>query len=376
MLENPTAFILPTSKDPIGDAIRSNPDWSSFQCAPGDLPRARGPWGGKNGIHIVGWDRTRGITTIKRDDLVGSTDSFILGEGDSNFVLEDLNIEVDDRAGVKTNPGVGPKHALIGCNIFGKGSPIDPNWTDTGKWGVHAYDTAGWNEVRVAKWSVFQEHGNYFHNVKGVHNFAQGTWAWMGGCAVLVVNRQNEGSAGVGDFNFRDCYIEDVCIGQGGSALTFRGGMPTSIVTMERVTARLGCHRRLAMPWADNICGVVSVDEADETRPGAGDAAWPGGTGQLILHDCDFEVGTVYHGRTGQIRPVVQVSALGSLVISNTRIAVTRASGAYPIALAIGPGVTSIKFLGSNQIDGWIDYQGTRFTSLALFKNAYSEFFP
>jgi hypothetical protein len=72
----------------------------------------------------------------------------------------------------------------------------------------------------------------------------------------------------------------------------------------------------------------------------------------------------------------VQVSALGSLVISNTRIAVTRASGAYPIALAIGPGVTSIKFLGSNQIDGWIDYQGTRFTSLALFKNAYSEFFP
>src|SRR6185369_13895241 len=87
--------------DPIGSAIRSSLSGCLLDLIPGGFPRAKGPFGAKN-VHIRGWDRSLGISTILRDDAVGSSDDFILGDGDTNFVIERLNIELDDRAGVKT----------------------------------------------------------------------------------------------------------------------------------------------------------------------------------------------------------------------------------------------------------------------------------
>lgn len=391
MLSNPTYYISPTgywlaadgyelglipSDDPIGDCIRDACDGESGQCLPGLFPRAKGPFYGKRGFHLCGWPRDLGVTTIVRDDEVGGSDNFILGEGDSNFVLETLNIELDDRAGVKTVTGVGRAHALIDVWMYGKGTPHDPAWRDTSKWGVHAYTTAGWNEVRCLKWGIYGEHGGYFHNIQGNHNFVEGGAGYLSGCDLFFANRQNEGPVGRGNVLIKDRFVKEACIVQGGSVFTFRGGMPDSDIVFDHVTAKLGCDPLLASPFNQNICGVISVDSADETAPGKGDAAWPGGTKSLtIKNGCDFEVGTVWPGRTGMIRPVVQVSSLGSFRIENARIRVRRQPGAYPIAIAFGVNHGSVSFGPGVTIDGCIDYEGTRFTSLDLFRGAYPEFF-
>lgn len=389
MIQNPTYFVTPTAywlapegsgnsiatADPIGDCIREACDGDSLQLVPGLFPRAKGPWGGKQNIHICGWNRTLGVSTIVRDEATGSSDNFILGAQDSGFVLESLNIELDDRAGVKTTAGVGPKHALIDVWMYGRGTPHDPLWKDSAKWGVHAYETSGWNEVRCLKWGIYGEHGGYFHNIQGVHNFAEGGAGYLSGCDLFFANRMNEGPIGKGHVNVKRRTVKEACIGQGGSVFTFRGGMPESDITLDEVTVRLGCDPNLAAPFNQNICGVISVDSADETEPGRNDAAWPGGTRSLTLVHSDIEVGTVWPGRTGMLRPVIQLSSLGSFTMRDTRIQVRRPSGAYPIALAIAPSVQSVRFGGVCDVDGWVDYHGTRFTSWALFKNAYPELF-
>lgn len=389
MLDSPVWLVTPTTfckqgaslacadptPDPIGDCIRAAEDGDSIQLAPGDFPRARGPWGGKQSIHLCGWDRKLGISTIKRDDNVGSSDSFILGARDAGFVLESLNIEADDRAGVKTTSGVGKKHALIDVNIFGRGSPIDPAWTDTSKWGVHTYDVAGWNEIRCWKWGIYGEHGDYHHNQQGVINYSGGGAGFLGGCDLMNASRMNEGDVGRGDTNVFDRYIEDVCVGQGGSALTFRGGVPGGKINLTRVTARLGCNKRLAAPFNQNICGVFSSDSADETRPGANDAAWPGTYAEVNFSGIDFEVGTVYPGRTGMIRPVVVPGNCDLFTMHDSRIRVTRAPGAYPIGLSIPETCKKVQIWGRNEIDCWVEFHGARYTSWNLFVTAHPECF-
>lgn len=367
--------IFIASGDPLTQCLNEACDGDSLQLVPGEFPRARGPWGGKRSIKISGWDRQLGVSIIKRDELVGSSDSFILGPGDGNFILEDLNIEADDRAGVKTTAGVGKPNDLIGVNIYGKGSPHDPLWSDTSKWGGHFYETAGWNEVRCNTWSIFNEHGRYFHNPQGIHNFQGGLNGYFGGCDIFFASRQNEGPVGKGDVNIVDRYVEDGCVGQGGSLYTFRGGVPGGNITLRNVKARLGCKASLAAPWNQNICGVLSVDSADETAPGKADAAWPGNYASVTLDDCDFEVGTVWPGRTGMIRPVVTVGACDLFKMVDTRIKVTRAPGAYPIALSIPTTCKAVQFTGHNDIEGWVEYHGSRFTSFDLFRGAHPEAF-
>lgn len=373
MLQSPTAFIVPTGKDPIGDAIRAYPDGSSFQLAPGDFPRARGPWGGRKFISIVGWDRKLGVSTIKRDDAVGSTDSFILGPGDTGFVLQDLNIEVDDRAAVKTTTGVGPKHALIDCNLYGRGSPHDPNWTDTSRWGSHRYESASWNEIRVWKWSIYGEHGDYEHNQQGAVNYVGGGGGMFGGCDIQHMARQNEGPVGKGDTNIVDRYTEDVCVGQGGSAFTFRGGVPGGKINLTRTKVRLGCRASLATPFNQNICGVLSVDSADETAPGRNDAAWEGKYAEVNVNGGDWEVGTIYPGRTGMIRPVAMIGNCEVFTMRGQRIHVTRAPGAYPMGLAFAPSCDKIAIGKGNEFVGWVEYRGVRYASLEQFLSACPE---
>jgi len=374
---NSDGVLFPTA-DPIGDCIRAAANGDDAQMAPGEFPRQRGSIGGRRGFHLCGWDRRLGLSIIKRDELVGSSDNLLLQDGDREFVIESVNIELDDRAGVKTTNTVGPRNNLLDVMMYGRGSPYDPTWTDSAKWGVHAYQTSGWAEVRVYKWSIYGEHGGYFHNIQGDHGFAEGGVGRLGGCDLFFANRMNEGPPGKGDVTIRDRTIEDVCIGQGGSALTFRGGMPDSTIRLERVKARLGCKPQLAAPFNQNICGVLSVDSADETAPGKGDAAWPGGTLACYVTDCDFEVGTIYPGRTGMIRPVISIAACCLFEMDGTRLHVNRAPGAYPIALSLSTSVNTVSISRQNDVQGWIEWHpdgpdGARFTSLNDFLDAHPE---
>jgi len=360
--------------DPIGSAIRSSPDGCLLDLIPGGFPRAKGPFGARD-IRVRGWDHTFGVSTILRDDTVGSSDNFIMGDGDTNFVLERLNIELDDRAGVKTTSSVGPKIALIDVMMYGKGSPHDPLWKDSAKWGCHTYNVASWNEIRVAKWSIYGEHGAYVHNQQGAVNYESGGAGYLGGCDIFHASRMNEGPVGKGDVVIHGRVTREVCVVQGGSAFTFRGGVPDGKVTIANSVGRLGCDPNLAAPFNENICGMLSVDAADETAPGKGDAAWPGKYREIALQGCDWTVGTIWPGRTGMIRPVATIGNARLFTMHNTHIKVSRAPGAYPIGLAIKEDCDEVHITGDSYVDGWVDFKGDKFHSWETFKMTHPECF-
>jgi len=388
MLTNPTWIVTPSgfqkadqstpfqgSGDPIGAATLAACDGDSFQLVAGAFPPIKASLAGRRDLKFCGWRGPGGelATSILPDVGVGSTDNVFLERDTGGIVLEALQIPLDDRAGIKTSSGVGRPNALIDCFLYGPGSPHDPLWKANTKWGVHGYDTAGWTELRVWKWSIYGEHGDYLHNIQGNHAFSGGGAAMLGGCDIFIANRMNEGAVGKGDITIEDRYTEDVCVGQGGSGLSFRGGMPTSKIHIKRWKLRLGCKATLAAPFNDNICGGLVVDSADETTPGRGDAAWPGGTGELVLDNCDLEVGTIYVGRTGMIRPVVSVASLGSFVWLGGRMKVRRAAGAYPIGLNIEDTVGRVAIGDKPEWDGWVQYHGTRYQTLDAFLSAHPE---
>jgi hypothetical protein len=360
--------------DPIGSAIRSSPGGCLLDLIPGGFPRAKGPFGARN-IRVRGWDRSFGVSTILRDDTVGSSDNFIMGDGDTNFVLERLNIELDDRAGVKTTSSVGPKIALIDVMMYGKGSPHDPLWKDSAKWGCHTYNVASWNEIRVAKWSIYGEHGAYVHNQQGAVNYEGGGGGYLGGCDIFHASRMNEGPVGKGDVVIHGRVTREVCVVQGGSAFTFRGGVPDGKVTIANSVGRLGCDPNLAAPFNENICGMLSVDAADETAPGKVDAAWPGKYREIALQGCDWTVGTIWPGRPGMIRPVATIGNARLFTMHNTNIKVFRAPGAYPIGLAIKEDCDEVQITGDSYVDGWVDFKGDKFHSWETFKMTHPECF-
>lgn len=393
MIPSPTFYVTPTgfaganaslhpTHDPIGACILAASPGDSIQLLPGVFPPIKADLSGKKNIHLCGYLGPSGqfLSTITADVAIGSTDSFRLGKGASGFILECLQIQADDRAGLKTVSGVGAQHAIIDCLVYGPGSPHDPLWKANTKWGGHFYDTAGWSEDRVWTWSIFGEHARYFHNIQGNHAFVGGGAAMLGGCDLFFANRQNEGQVGKGDVKIVNRYTEDACIGQGGAALTFRGGMPTSTVTIDGWTCKLGCKETLTAPFNQNICGAIVVDSGPESHPGAGDAAWPGGTGAVELLNSTIEVGTIYPGRTGMIRPVVDIADVRRLTIKNTFIKVTRPAGSYPIALTIHPNVDKVEIGTNVAISGWVDWHPgapdhQRFTSVDLWRAAMPELF-
>ncbi len=370
--QNVATSTFTSSDEPWTACARACADGDKMQLVPGYFPRLKGPFGKKR-IVCAGWDRERGISTIRADAAVGSTDNIFLGAGDSRWLFNSLNLELDDRAGFKTDNLVGPNLTLVSCFLFGQGSPHDPAWKNDSKWGVHTYGAENYGELDVFKWSIYGEHGYYGHNQKGAQRWSGGGAGYLSGCDILLVNRMNEGCAGVGDVTIEDRETREVCIVQGGSAFTFRGGMPNSTISMKRVKVRLGCDKAIAAPWNQRICGVVSIDQADETAPGKGDGAWPGGTGAFLADQLDFEVGTVYPGVTGQIRPVIQISDCKAVSITNSRIHVTRPAGAYPIAIAIGANVPLFTIGAECDIVGWIQYGDVRYHSLGEFLTAHPE---
>lgn len=365
--------------DPIGDCVTVALDGDTLLLSPGAFPPIKKSFAGRKNFTIRGWKDAGGNlqSSILPDLNVGSTDNVLLGAGTSGFVLDSLLIPLDDRAGLKTTSGVGPHHSMLNCRLYGPGSPSDPAWAANTKWGVHTYDLAGYSEIGVWKWSIFGEHGDYHHNFQGNHGYSGGGVGNLGGCDIYHANRMNEGAIGKGDVNIQDRYTEDVCVVQGGAAFSFFGGMPTSRVNFKRVTVRLGCKRSLAAPFNQNICGVLSTRPSTESAPGRGDMAYPGGVAEVNWTDSDVEVGTIYPGRTGMIRPVLDVSDCGLFTWLGGRLKVTRSPGAYPLGLNIEPSVQKVAIgaVGGSSPDfeGWIQYHGDRHTSLAAFLNAHPE---
>jgi hypothetical protein len=263
----------------------------------------------------------------------------------------------------------------------GRGSPLDPNWHDDVKWAGHYYFRGAWSEIGTVIESVFQEHANYDHQLAGNLAFSKCVTKWCGRTRIQIVNRMNEAGdpmpVGYGDVLIQDDYVEDVCLegGGGGSAYTFRGGMPTSTVTLERCKVRLGCNPALAMPFAKNITGSLVMDSSTESKPGAGDMAHPGGTEQLILIEPDFEVGTAFPGVGSARRPNVKVGAVGSFVLhwgANGRI--VQGAGAHQIALEIANSTQAFRFSGAPSAwSGQVKYKGTTFPSWSAFSGAHPE---
>lgn len=310
--------------------------------------------------------------TILRDPLVGSSDALALLQNVSDTAWLSLDIEADDRAGIKLvdskNPdgtwsGTGLNHTFRDVRVLGGWNPTDPAGAPTKtKWGVHAYMGGAMLFEDCVFDGIFEEHCGYEHNSIGDWTFRRCKFSHCGRTAWQWVSRPGEGPSGIGTITFEDCEIVDTCLQDqgGGSAITDRGGNPTTDITLLRVKVRLGCDPNLQAPWNQNITGAVVVD--------TGSPSYPGGTRSLTIDSCDFEVGTVWPGVSGARRVNVSVDDCATLTIKDSRI--VQGPKAFPIAIEIKAGVGAVHFLGTNVVVGQVKYRGVTYPNFDAFRAA------
>ena len=335
-------------------------------------------------VAIIGPTNGQPTAVLRRDDTVGSTDALLLKAGVRDLVLDGLDLEVDDRAALKTE-GAGARHVTLrGVRLLGRGAgPTDPTWTDVGKWGAHHYAVGNWTEEACRVERVYQEHAAYHHQIAGNLTLLYGTTRHCGRTRLQIVNRRAENGVptsgpGRGDVLVQDDAVEDVCLeqGGGGSAYTFRGGMPESTVRLVRCIVRLGCDAALAAPFNANVTGALLVDSSPESRPGAGDDAWPGGTAEVQLVDCDFEAGTVYPGMGSAFRPLVSIDAVDRCIIDGGRFVRHGGRGQIPIAFDIKAGCPQLVVVRPpTEVVGEVMYHGARYSTWSQFAAAHPEVF-
>jgi hypothetical protein len=369
------------AKDPISAAVKAAQPGDLILLSQG-LFRRCGPFpsGRVGGPAVVVQGQGSSLTQLLRDTTVGSTDTINLGVGDHDTYWKGLYLQADDRAGIKTVSGVGPNHGFEDITLSGIGYPADPSytWKDDSKWGIHAYDTAGWTETNVNVWNIYQEHGHYYHNIKGDHTFTNGSTLYCGRTAFQFVNRMTEGSVGVGNITIKNHFIKDVCLeqGGGGSAMTFAGGMPTSNILLDTVTVQLGCDAALQPPFNANITGALVVSNPQESAPGKGDGAWPGGVGVFAVKGCTFTIGSVYHGSGSAIRSAIKLDCPSTgFFFDNTTVTVTRDPTSTAVALEVTQQAGPVHFTSTVQMLGAVNYRGEKFQSWSAFKAAHPECF-
>jgi len=317
---------------------------------------------------------------IDRDVKVGSTDTCLIKSGQGDLYFEGFEFISDDRAGLKTEgPGGAHGVAFKDCSVHGLGSAYDPAWRYDSKWLNHGYMTSKWTEIGTNYYSCWDEHARYLHNIQGNHAFSGGRVKHTGRTALQIVNRMKETATdmpeGKGNVKVYGERVTDVCLGQGGggSAYTFRGGMKDSVITLEACDVQLGCDPLLAAPFNQNITGCLVVDSGGESKPGAGDMAWPGGTKEVHVKGCSFEVGKVFPGVGGARRPNVRVAECGLFTLTDS--AIIQHPGAHTIALEVWDTCHEFKSIGTNDVRGQIMFKGFLFNSWALFQQAHPEVF-
>lgn len=200
---------------------------------------------------------------------------------------------------------------------------------------------------------------------------------WCGRTAYQFVARKKETNTpmpvGKGDVTILDDTINDVCLEPdgGGYAYSFKGGMPTSIVTIERSRVRLGCDPKLAAPFNRNIAGVFLMESAPASRPGAGDEAHDGGTFKLRLVEPDWEVGTVYPGVNKAKRSLAKIGAVQYCRIDWGDAGRMVQNGGNGIALEVFKSCINFSFSGAPaKWAGKMVFKGTPYPSWAAFATA------
>lgn len=232
---------------------------------------------------------------------------------------------------------------LINCRIDGGWNAITGamKYGQT-KWGMLTYglglsslNDAGFMWIRtqdVYEWDaegIWDEHIAYHHNVRAltpdhVAMLIQGIRArWAGRTFFQLVNRLEEMSdavqvppglpmRGQGRVIIRDCYVEDVCLqqGGGGSAITIAGNHD-GVIEITDTTVMLGCNPELAIR-TENITGALVV------YSGGGADGQP--TREVIVKGCKFHVGKVFKGEGSARRGNIQVSDCGTFRLIDTEV--------------------------------------------------------
>lgn len=316
--------------------------------------------------------------TISREPEVGSSDTLLLRSG-----LRDLHVKggtwlASSRAGIKTEgPGGARDVWLEGMRVTGLWDAVENNAKDIlpVKWLAHHYYTGSWIESNMRYDGCSDEHARYLHNILGNHYFF-GTYVnWCGRTALQVVGRKQENGVDQpvphGDITLDSEYVEDVCLEQngGGSAYSFDGGMPDSVITMKKITGRLGCNADLNPALRGRATGMLMMRSGPASSPGSGDEAYPGGTKELRCTDNDFEVGTVYPGQGSAKRPCVRVGACGLFTWTDGRIVVPKGE----VALEIFASCNTFLWSGSPEVVGKVNYKGEAFDDWDEFVNAHPE---
>lgn len=321
---------------------------------------------------------------VTRDPEVGSSDTILLKSGLRDLIIDGGHhlgapwgtLRACSRSGIKTEgPAGARKVTILNLKVDGgwdaetnvKGLPV--------KWLSHHYLTGGWAEVNVHYIGCADEHARYLHNIQGNHYYGGGSVKWCGRTSLQVVNRMNENGTpmpeGYGDVTVEDETCEDVCLEQngGGTTYTFSGGMKDSTVTMNRVTVRLGCNPALHSTVRNRATGCLMMQSGPESKPGAGDMAWPGGTKALIVTDCDFQTESVYDGTGSAERPCVKVGAVKLFQWNDGRVVVP----SHDLAFEIFPSCETFKWSGSPEVVGKVRYHGTTYATWNDFVIAHPE---
>ena len=285
------------------------------------------------------------------DPAVGSSDTLLLTSGVRDAIFDNLSLQIDDRAGIKTEGQGTRRISFRNCRLVGSGSgPLDPNWKNDCKWGIHRYLDAGFSMYRCIIENVYLEHADYVHNPQGNHAFDGTVVRHCGRTRLQVVSRKKEVATpmpvGRGDFTISNETVEDVGINDGGYAYTFGGGMPDSTVTLTNCSVRLGCDKLLASPFNKWISGCFLMQSSPESKPGAGDDAHPGGTLALNLIAPKFEVGEFWPG-TQQRRTGSVIGAVGVCSIDWSGGWAIQHPGAFKTALDIKKSCQSFKWTGA-----------------------------
>lgn len=269
----------------------------------------------------------RGTVSILPNPVGGSQTTYLEWTGAVTF--EGLDFVGDDTMGVGSENPASKRFSyhqgfrdtwFFDCTLDG-GFDFETSSGVKNKWGIlnymmgrSAYAGPGWIWSGGSITGVFKEHANYFHNIQGDILLENLLIRHCGRTAFQMTNRIGEGPRGVGNLTFRNLMVEDVCLqqGGGGSAFSFNG-RHTGRIVLDNVAVRLGSSPDLASPWNNNITGALVV------HAGGGTDDLP--NGDIVVRNCDFQVGPYFTGKGSARRANIQVRECTSFSLLNTRVA-------------------------------------------------------
>lgn len=220
---------------------------------------------------------------------------------------------VDIDCGFNFETGNGPRNKWA---VFGYGL------------GPSAYRAPGYVEENVHIRGVFHEHGHYFHNSQGGDGrsaggasspgsqghggmyFYRGSVIGAGRTAFQFTARQGEGPPGSGNVYIGDYLIEDVCMNDGGSAITIAGGHDGTF-WLRNVVCKLGCNPDIHPDYADRVTGCVVAHRGGDSYP-----VKP----RLVISGGRYVVGRENPGKGSFRRPSLNLGNLAYLRIEHAEV--------------------------------------------------------